>query len=471
MGARAVVGALSALLLSLFAARTALPDAVQAEFFERLSRAVGREPVGELAVDAQRLMRAIEELSAIGLGEDGGVTRVAYSDEDLSARQRLQGWMHELGMVVSVDDAGNIIGRWHGLNGTTVGPAIALGSHADTVPSGGRYDGALGVLAGLEVVRALQKRGQTLRHPVEVIVFNDEESTMLGSKAMAGLVDPRFPELYRSMIASSCTDMVSCLKRLGGSWPGVQQAKRGRAQLAAFVELHVEQGPVLEAAGAPVGVVTGIVHTSRFLVRLRGRADHAGTTPMGLRADALAVAAEIVLAVEQVGREGPVGLPGSDQVATVGALRVSPNATNVVPGACDLTIDLRDLDEKRVKAMASDVERRAREAAARRGVSVTFELISTQRGVAADKRVVNATLAACRARRVACEPLPSRAGHDAQNIGQIPCVPTGMVFVRSTGGASHSPREHSSEADIRDAANVLLSTVLLLDEALSIPAA
>ena len=285
-------------------------------------------------VNGSRLDRSIFQLAEIGKLPNGGVSRVAFTKEDLLARQLVQSWMIDAGMTVRIDTAGNIIGRYAGKQEGA--PALATGSHIDTVPVGGRYDGVLGVLAGIEVVRVLHENGIRLNHSIEVIVFTDEECTVIGCKAMAGNV-LNDPEYYRR---NDGTPIQTCLEQIGGDWSKIATAKRNPSEISAFVELHVEQGGVLENTGDPIGVVKGIVGQYRYTVTVTGRPNHAGTTPMNMRKDALVAAAQMVLAVNKIGVETP-----GEQVATVGYFNVSPNAANTVPAKVDFKIDLRDLSQ------------------------------------------------------------------------------------------------------------------------------
>ncbi|MCY7275221.1 MAG: Zn-dependent hydrolase, partial [Phormidesmis sp. CAN_BIN44] len=287
------------------------------------------------SINQDRLNQAIAELATIGKLANGGVCRIAYSPEVIQARQLVQRWMREAGMTVRIDAAGNIIGTYAGQK--TDAPALMTGSHIDTVPTGGRYDGALGVLAGIEVVRVLREHSIQLGHPIEVVVFTDEEGGMIGAKAISGTVFKE-PEYYRR---DDGTSIETCLQRVGGDWSKLATAKRNAADIAAFVELHVEQGGVLEHYGKQIGVVEGIVGQHRYVVTVIGRSNHAGTTPMNMRQDALVTASQIVLAVNNLAKSSS-GSP----VATVGALNVFPNAANIVPGQVELTIDIRDVNQE-----------------------------------------------------------------------------------------------------------------------------
>ncbi|MBE9070414.1 Zn-dependent hydrolase, partial [Leptolyngbya cf. ectocarpi LEGE 11479] len=301
-----------------------------------------------LTIDGKRLMQMMAEMGAIGALPNGGVRRLAFSPEDRQGRQLIQVWMESAGMAITIDAAGNIIGRYEGRLPHI--PAIATGSHLDTVPNAGIYDGTYGVLAGVEAVRTMHEQGIRPDHPIEVIVFADEERTMIGSKAMAGKasLDLDFYEHphYEPIDIG--------LKFIGGDWDKLPSAQRSTDDLAAFVELHVEQGPVLEAASNPIGLVTGIVGQRRYIIDIKGSASHAGTTPMTMRQDAMVAASQVILAVNGMGNKTGDGY--GDQVATVGAMKLSPNVANTIPGRVEITLDIRDLSNQRLDDMMSELE-------------------------------------------------------------------------------------------------------------------
>jgi beta-ureidopropionase / N-carbamoyl-L-amino-acid hydrolase len=405
-----------------------------------------------LSVNCDRLNRSLFQLAEIGKLPNDGVCRLAFSTEDMLARQLVQSWMVEAGMTVRTDAAGNIIGRYGGHSEQAA--ALATGSHIDTVPVAGRYDGCLGVLAGIEMVRTLNENHMRLHHPIEVIVFTDEERSVIGAKAMAGEIKEG-PHYYARLDGTS---IQTCLEKIGGDWSTIATAKRDRTQVAAFVELHVEQGGVLEYHGTTIGVVDGIVGQYRFAVTVMGRMNHAGTTPMNLRKDALVAAAQVILAINKIA----VHTPG-DQVATVGFIEASPNATNTVAGKVDLRIDLRDLSQEHLDYLVTLMKQE-------------FEAIATATGTQITMREtlhILPTLAACPIKNTiqqVCECagfsyllLPSRAGHDAQEMGRF--TDMGMIFVPSKDGLSHSQDEYTAPEDCARGADILLQTFLALDEA------
>lgn len=404
-----------------------------------------------LMVNRDRLIEQIHQLAEVGRLPNGGVCRIAFSTEDLLARQWVHTWMEEAGMSVRVDAAGNIIGRYAGTHPDA--PALATGSHIDTVPVGGWYDGCLGVLAGIEVVRVLHENEIRLHHALEVIVFTDEERSVIGSKAMAGQIKEG-PDYYCRLDG---TPIQPCLEKVGGDWAQIHMAKRDRAELVAFVELHVEQGGVLEHLQMPIGIVTGVVGQYRFAVDVVGRPNHAGTTPMLMRKDALVAAAQIVLAVNQLAVETP-----GDQVATVGFLNVSPNATNTVPGKVDLRIDLRDLAEPHLQDLVEQLERQIKAIAIATGTEIAMRQTLHIQPTPSANHIMRTIEQVCEELHLDYTHLPSRAGHDAQEIGRI--VDMGMIFVPSQHGISHSEAEYTAPEECEQGANVLLRTFLKLDQ-------
>ena len=404
-----------------------------------------------LRINRDRLQQRLDTLATIGQLPDGGVRRTAYSAEDLAARQWVQEAMQTAGMTVTTDAAGNMIGRY---DGTEDLPAFATGSHIDTVPTGGRYDGALGVLAGIEVVATLQEAGQRLRHPIEVIVFTDEEGEMIGSKAMAGTAKLTDPEHFRRLDGEA---IQPCLQRIGGNWDDLATAQRTDQDIAAYLELHVEQGGVLESEQCQIGVVQGIVSLQRFLVAITGRPNHAGTTPMPLRKDALYAASLLVAAVHDVAVE----IPG-DPVATVGLLNVLPNAANIVPGRVDLTIDMRDLSLETLHTMIEVLKQRIAAIMTQTGTEIELHPQHFVEPTLASPAVQMAIASVCDDLHLTHYSMPSRAIHDAQEIGRF--TQMGMIFVPSQAGVSHAEDEYTSPAQCAQGADVLLQTLLRLDD-------
>ncbi len=405
-----------------------------------------------LTVNSDRLNNSINRLAKIGKQPSGSICRLAFTPEDLQARYLVQQWMIEAGMMVRTDVAGNLIGTYAGI--VEGAPALATGSHIDTVPSGGRFDGVLGVLAGIEVVRTLRENNLRLNHPIEVIVFTDEESTMIGCQAMAGTVLVQSPDRYQSKVGSS---IQTCLEMVGGNWDELATAKRSRSDIAAFVELHVEQGAVLERTGKEIGVVQGVVGMQRKAITITGQANHAGTTPMDMRQDALVAAAQVVLAVRDIARRMP-----SQPVATVGYLNVSPNAVNIVPGRVELSVDMRDLSKECLDAMLEQLRPEVQVIATDTDTEIAIASLLCVEPTLAAVHVQTAIESVCQQLGLSYCHLPSRAGHDALEIGRI--TDMGMIFVPSQAGVSHSSSEYTSPEQCTQGANVLLHTLLELDK-------
>lgn len=400
-------------------------------------------------VNCDRLAHSINQLAQIGQLPQGGVKRIAFSPEDIQGRHLVQQWMAEAGMTVRIDGAGNIIGRYPGQHPDA--PVLATGSHLDTVPNGGRYDGAYGVLAGVEVARVLKEGDMQLNRPFEVIVFTDEEGSMIGAKAMSGkLIND--PEYYRR---PDGTDIQTYLERVGGNWQFIAQARRSAEDMAAFVELHVEQGPVLESMGKEIGVVEGIVGQRRYTITVAGRSSHAGSTPMYARQDALVAASQVVLAVNQIGNT-----PGQ-QVATVGKMEVFPNAANVIPGRVEMTLDIRDLSSRHIDKLMEQLRQHLNAIATDTDTQIRLHPCLHNEPALAQPHIQNAIARVCEALELSYTHLPSRASHDAQEIAAF--TDMGMIFVPSEAGISHAETEYTSPEQCAQGANVLLHTLLQLD--------
>ena len=405
--------------------------------------------ISTLTIDQARLMASMRQLAKVGQLPNGGVQRLAFSPEDCRARRLVESWMQAAGMEVAIDSAGNIIGRYAGKFNDA--PPLVTGSHIDTVPSAGHYDGAYGVLTGIEVVRTLAAQGIRLDHPLEVIVFADEERSMIGCKALSGQLLPD-RELYRSRDGDPVD---ACLERIGGNWETISQVQRAPGSIAAFVELHVEQGPVLESVGKEIGVVTGIVGQRRYWISLEGRASHAGTTPMTMRADALVAASRLVLAINRIGNQ-----PG-DQVATVGSMLLHPNVPNSIPGHVEMSLDIRDLSGDRLDALVAEIQSEIHIIAQQTQTRIHLEQRLCNQPAPANSHIQSAIAQTCEDLQLSYYHLPSRASHDAQEIARI--TDMGMIFVPSEGGISHSEQEYTSSEKCAQGANVLLHTLMRLD--------
>ncbi|HEV2012197.1 MAG TPA: Zn-dependent hydrolase [Candidatus Limnocylindria bacterium] len=403
-----------------------------------------------MSVDRARLEKRIGELSAIG-GTGTSVTRLGLSPEEQRARELVGGWLSARGAKVWRDPAGNVYGRFGDVAGVAApkreSAAILVGSHIDSVPEGGRFDGALGVLCAIEAVDALLDDGARFRRPVEVVGWCDEEGArfgigLFGSCAAFG----RLPDGAARRADRSGVTIADALRAIGESGDPTK-AKRDPGELAAYLELHIEQGPRLAERGIPLGVVSDIVGILHARVTVRGRQDHAGATSMTAREDALAAAAEMVLAVESAARALP------DAVGTVGEISVRPGAKNVVPGECVFSLDLRARSEVTVEQLARDVRAAIRRIGDARGVRSSLDVLSRVPAVPLDPKLRDLFLRSAKAVGVEAPDLFSGAGHDAEN-SQLAGVPTGMLFVRSTGG-SHNPNELATVDDAALGARVL----------------
>jgi beta-ureidopropionase / N-carbamoyl-L-amino-acid hydrolase len=401
-------------------------------------------------VDGERLNRGLAELARFGRNDLGGVTRVAYGDADVAARAWVTERMRAAGLDVSIDAAGNIVGRREG----TVGglPPLMTGSHIDSVPEGGAYDGCVGALGAVEVAWALSDHGVALRHPLEVVIFQNEENGKVGSRALEG----EDPASYMELRTHSGKTVREGIRFIGGEPDRIAEARREPGSIAAFVELHIEQGAVLEAAGLRIGVVEGIVGIKRWLVSIEGFANHAGTTPMDRRRDALLAAARYVDAVHRIARARP-----GRHVATVGSLEAHPGAPNVIAGRAELTLEIRDLDLERVDGLHEELSAAAARIAEETGTRFAEREIYLTLPAAADAGVQDVIERAAADLRLPTMRLPSGAGHDAQEIARL--APMGMIFVPSRGGISHSAEEFSAPGDITAGADVLLRTIVALD--------
>ena len=409
-----------------------------------------RSAAAEVGVDGVRLNRRLEELSPFGRTPEGGISRVAFSDADRMARELAMFWMREAGLEVRIDAAANVIGRREGRDRSL--PPILFGSHVDSVPDGGNYDGQVGSVGAIEVIQCIQERGIETLHPLEVALFTNEENGKTGSRAMAGELEERelaLPSHGEKSIAEG-------ISFLGGDPVRIGEARRKPGEVSAFLELHVEQGAILHRRGIDVGVVEGIVGIERWNVRVDGFANHAGTTPMDERRDALLTASRIIDAVNGIATETE-----GRQVATVGKISTYPGAPNVIPGRVELTLEVRDLDMAKIATLQSAIELEARRIAARNGTSVSFEKYYESRGAPADDRLREVIRSSAEALGFSTLSLPSGAGHDAQSLALI--APMGMIFVPSVDGISHSPKELTLPEDIEAGANVLLRSVLATD--------
>ena len=405
----------------------------------------------DLRINGKRVNGHLLELSRFGKNPEGGVTRVAYSDVDLQGRAYVIQLMRDAGLDVVIDPAGNIVGRRAGADPGK--RPIVVGSHIDSVPQGGNYDGNVGSMAAIEVAQSLAEQGVALRHPLEVVIFQNEEGGTVGSMAItAGLSND---DLART--THSGATVREGIRRIGGDPDRLAQAIRKPGDIAAYLELHIEQGGILDAEDVDIGVVEGIVGIKWWDVTIEGSANHAGTTPMAQRRDALLAAARYVDAVNRVARARP-----GRQVATVGRIQAFPGAYNVIPGKVATSLEIRDLDASVIDAIRQDVQREVELIAQDTGTTFTFTLTSDTVPAPTDTRVRRTIDEAAARLGLRRKSMPSGAGHDAQEMARL--GPIGMIFVPSVGGISHSPREFTRPEDITNGTNVLLHAILGLDD-------
>jgi N-carbamoyl-L-amino-acid hydrolase len=404
--------------------------------------------------NADRLAADIETMATFTDPEQP-YTRRPFTPFFTQGRQWLRDQMEASSLAVQLDAAGNLIGRRAGQEPL---PPILIGSHTDTVAGGGRFDGVIGVLAGLEIVRGLNELDIPLRHPLEIVDFLGEEPTAfgvstVGSRGMSG-------NLTADMLAQT-DDSGSTLERalldLGGRPADIAAEARKPGDIAAYLEMHIEQGPVLQQQGIPLAAVTGIAGIRRFFVTVEGEVNHAGTTPMALRKDALVAAARFVVDAETIIRAE------ENAVGTVGYLTVSPNMANVVPGRVELIVEMRSIEPETIDRIGQTLRQRAAELAEERGIAIAADLLTDATPVQADPRLVEITTQACRETAPEALVLPSGAGHDATQIGTI--APIGMIFVPSRDGKSHTPEEWTELADVALGVQALARALLKADAA------
>ena len=407
------------------------------------------------SINESRINQTLQELGHLGESPEG-MDRVAYSPEDIAGRDYTIKLMQEAGLETRIDAAGNIIGRRAGSDDNL--PAIALGSHTDTVPKGGKYDGALGVMGAIEVIRTLEEQGHRTRHPLEVIDFANEEGTrfhrwLVGSRSMSGLLEQEDLDA----LDDDGLSLGPCIADIGGDLSRIGEAVRSPGELAAYFELHIEQGPYLHQSGNPIGVVTGITGRAVFEVEIEGKANHAGTTPMSTRRDALVSASKLILNIQKMAAEQEIC-----RVSTVGSIKAIPNAVNVIPGHASIGLEFRDTDMEALAAAEQELRRITDQAVVDDivDIEVIRHRFTSAVPITADMQVLVAEAAEnC---GMAWEPLASGAGHDAQAVANI--APVAMIFVPSIDGISHAIEEYSTPQDCANGAQVLLELLLLADD-------
>ena len=403
-----------------------------------------------LRVNGERVNRHLAELSAFGKGP-GGTSRVAYSEADLAGRRYAMELLRSADLTPRIDAIGNILARLEGREPAR--PPILIGSHIDSVTNGGNYDGDVGSMGAIEVAQTLRESGTRLRRPLEVVIFQNEEGGTVGSRM---LVEAPTEALLNTTARSGIT-IRDGIPRIGGDLSRLDEARKRRGDYYCFFELHIEQGGILDADGIQIGVVEGIVGIRWFEVTFTGFANHAGTTPMDQRKDAMLAAAKFTVAVNEAIR----AVPGR-QVGTVGRLVAVPGTVNVIPGEVTLTVDLRDLAAETLTTFPAKFEELGRRIATETNTTFAMRLLSTNEPAPTDLRLRGLIEQSARQLGLSTRTMPSGAGHDAQEIARI--APVAMIFVPSVGGVSHSPNELTRPQDVTNGANVLLHTVLAVDE-------
>lgn len=405
-----------------------------------------------IRASAERMETRIKELSKFGANSEGGVSRVAYSDADIAGRKYVIELMKNAGLEVTIDFAGNIVGKRAGKNNNL--PPIAFGSHIDSVPGGGNYDGDVGSLGAIECIELMKENNITTNHPLEVFIFQNEEGGLVGSEAIAGILHDE----QLNLLSSSGKTLRQGMIDIGGDPQRYKEVARKKGAFKAFLELHIEQGGFLDQEGINIGVVEGIVGIKQWMVTFEGKANHAGTTPMNQRQDAMVAAARFVLETNRIALTTP-----GRQVATNGKINAEPGAPNVIPGKVDMTLEIRDLDFDKMMSVFEAIKASGDKIENETGVKISYQSLNENIPAITDKRVQEAIAASAKDLGLSSKFMPSGAGHDTQDMARL--APTGMIFVPSKDGISHSPKEYTSPQDMANGASVLLQTILKLDKA------
>ena len=405
-----------------------------------------------LKVNGQRIESRIMELAKFGRDEKGRGYRVAYTKGDIEGRAWFMDLMKKAGLDPTIDAAGNIIGKRKGKNASL--KPIAFGSHIDMVPDGGNYDGTLGSISALEVIEILNENNVVTDHPLEVVIFGNEEGGTIGSKAItSGLTKEGLQQKSQSGLT-----MAEGIRAIGGNPDNIINSIRKKGDIKAFLELHIEQGGILEKENIQIGVVEGIVGIVHWEVMVEGVANHAGSTPMNMRQDALLAASQFIIAVNEV-----INSVKGSQVGTIGKIAIQPGAYNVIPGKVVLGLEIRDLSSDKIEMLYSEIEKRAATIAAASKTTISFERqANPSKPALTDKALQQTINASAKALGFTTKFMQSGAGHDSQHMALI--TPVAMIFIPSIGGISHSPKEFSTAVDMTNGANVLLQTILTVDK-------
>jgi ureidoglycolate amidohydrolase len=420
------------------------------------SSSSGRSPVN-LSIDRERLTRELETLAAISSEPAPAVTRVVFTEADLRAREFVKDLCREARLSVREDAVGNTFARWVGADDSL--PPVATGSHIDAIPNAGRYDGTVGVLGGLEAIRALIRTGFRPRRSIELLIFTSEEPTRfgigcLGSRLLAGLLDPASDETLKDRDGKSLREIRTAAGYVGA----LSRVRLPSAYYSAFIELHIEQGPLLEQRDIQIGLVTAIAAPASLKICIQGEGGHAGAVLMRDRHDAFLAAAEIALAVESFARSSGAG----DTVGTVGVCDIFPGAVNSIPSRATIEVDIRDIDQRRRDAVLEKLAAAAHEIGARRGVTIETKLVNADPPAQCDSAIVAALAAASEKHGVSHQRMISRAYHDSSFVSRI--APVSMVFIPCRGGVSHRPDEYASPDAIANGTLVLAEALAQLSD-------
>jgi hydantoinase/carbamoylase family amidase len=405
--------------------------------------------------DKKWVINEIEKIACFGKGLRG-ITRLAYTEAIVEAQEYMISLMEQSGLTVKIDQIGNIIGRLEGRDTTL--PAVVTGSHLDTVPEGGKYDGVVGVIGGLAAISRLKNKEELLSHPLELIIFACEESSRfgfstIGSKTMVGLTNVSAWNKAKDQEGLSFAEVLSRNKY---DLKHLSQAVRSGEEIKAFVELHIEQGRVLEKESKKIGIVEIIAAPTRLKIRVEGVAAHSGSTPMEERQDALVTASMIVLAIQEIGLEQS----NYGTVATVGMLDVHPGSMNVIPGMVEMWVDIRGVNHESIIECLQDIKDAISTIAEEQETRVSIILLSAEKPVKMNKDIMDLIKRICVDQKISHQFIHSRAGHDAMNLSRL--APTGMIFVPSKNGASHNPEEFTNDDDIMAGIDVLTETLYQL---------
>lgn len=408
-----------------------------------------------IKAERARVKEDIESISHFGGLRDGGVTRLALSKEDMEARSYLIEKMVEAGLSIKIDAVGNIVGRREGKKDL---PPVLVGSHLDTVPEGGNYDGIAGVVTALEAIRLLNDHELETTRPIEVINFTAEESSRfltatMGSKCMKGALTL---EKIKSMKDKEGISFYDALETAGFQPEKLATAKKNQGDYHAFIELHIEQGPVLEAEKKTIGIVTAIAAPTRMKINIKGKADHSGNTPMNLRKDALTGASEIVLALERIASTEA----GEHTVGTVGDVQVTPGAMNVIPGEVTLLVDIRDINSNDKETAYELLLQTLEEVGSKRDLLIKHQLLVNDTPVQLSSKIIDTIQKETETLGYSYKVMHSGAGHDAMNL--VPITDVGMIFVPSVGGVSHNIHEFTEMEDICKGSDVLFASLYKL---------